>query len=367
MLSKMIKYQLNQYLLYRRLKCFNTNNFPPVSDIVLSKIRLNNIEKKEILDRWAGMYPSYWKKEWIFKWFRFFKWECGYFDARFVPGDIYNSVFELALNPKRYADFLEYKGMLAYFIDERHRAVKLAEKINGDWYVAGDFANEKEVLKKIQGSGSDRIVIKKAIDSGGGHGVKLIDRDVIDSSVFSSLFCENDIVVEEYIKENDELRRYNPDVVNTIRVLSLNMNGRVSVLSSFLRMGGKGMMVDNVSSGGMFIGIRPDGSLFNTAYTAGLEKINNSPSGISFKGKSIESYSSVKEFVCVTHKNFPLAKLIAWDIAIDVNNDIKVIEINLNNGDVYWHQLYNGPLFGRRIDEVIEYIKDCKIKYIQRN
>ena len=69
----------------------------------------------------------------------------------------------------------------------------------------------------------------------------------------------------------------------------------------------------------------------------------------------------------MTHKNFPLAKLIAWDIAIDVNNDIKVIEINLNNGDVYWHQLYNGPLFGRRIDEVIEYIKDCKIKYIQRN
>ena len=367
MLLRVIKYQLNQYLLYLRCRNYNARNFPSVPATVLRKIRLSTIEKKEILDMWAGLYPPYWRKELIFKWFRFFKWKCGYFDARFVPGDIYNSVFELALNPKRYADFLEHKGMLGYFITERNRAVKLAEKIDGDWYVDGCFSNADGVIKKIHESGTDRIVIKEAVDSGGGHGVRLVDKGAVDSSAFFSLFRGDDIVVEEYIKESDELSRYNPDTVNTIRVLSLNLNGRVSVLSSCLRMGGTGMLVDHVSSGGMKIGIRPDGSLSDAAYDFSLKQMDNSPSGISFKGKSIESYRLIKKFVCEAHKNFPLARLIAWDIAIDVGNNIMVIEINLNNGLAYSHQLFNGPLFGERTDEVMTYLKNHKLKYIQRN
>ena len=313
------------------------------------------------------MYPPYWRKEWIFKWFRFFKGKCGYFDARFVLGDIYNSVFELALNLKRYAVFLEHKGMLGYFISKQNRAMRLAEKIDGDWYVDGYFSNEEGAIKKIHERGTDRIVIKEAVDSGGGHGVRFVDRDIVDSSAFRSFFRCDDIIVEGYLRESDELSRYNSDSVNTIRVLSLNLNGRVSVLSSFLRMGGKGMQVDNVSSGGMKIGIRPDGSLSDVAYDFSLKKMDSSPSGILFKGKSIESYKLIKEFVCTAHQNFPLARLVAWDIAIDSGNNIMVIEVNLNNGLAYSHQLFNGPLFGERTEEVMTYLKKHKLKYIQRN
>ena len=43
-----------------------------------------------------------------------------------------------------------------------------------------------------------------------------------------------------------------------------------------------------------------------------------------------------------------------------------VIEVNLGWGDIYCHQVYNGPLFGTRTDEIINYVKNHPVKLIQR-
>jgi hypothetical protein len=57
-----------------------------------------------------------------------------------------------------------------------------------------------------------------------------------------------------------------------------------------------------------------------------------------------------------------LAKLIAWDFAVDSNGTPIVIEINLDSGEIQFHQIYNGPLFGDRTGEVVEYIKKHPLK-----
>ena len=85
MLSKFVKNQINQYVLSQRLKKFNEKNFPPIVDNILHQVKLTSSEKGEILNRWGELYPRIYDKSSLFKWFRFFKYQCGYFDSRFVP------------------------------------------------------------------------------------------------------------------------------------------------------------------------------------------------------------------------------------------------------------------------------------------
>ena len=150
--------------------------------------------------------------------------------------------------------------------------------------------------------------------------------------------------------------------MNTIRLLSLNLNGRISVLSAFLRMGNKGMHVDNLSSGGILVGIKSDGSLHDYALDKNLNKLYVSPSGINFEGTHLSSYSFVRDYALQHHKDFPLANLIAWDFAIDEKDNVIVLEINLDSGEIQFHQMFNGPLFGDRTEEVIDYVLTHPVK-----
>lgn len=67
----------------------------------------------------------------------------------------------------------------------------------------------------------------------------------------------------------------------------------------------------------------------------------------------------MKEFVQYWHqKSFPFASLIGWDIIINEKGKPIVIEINLDSADIAPHQIFNGPIFGDRTDEVLEYMKN---------
>ena len=85
-----------------------------------------------------------------------------------------------------------------------------------------------------------------------------------------------------------------------------------------------------------------------------------------FKGEHLRCYEVIKEYALNHHLNFPLANLVAWDFAINEDNCVVVIEVNLGWGDIYCHQVYNGPLFGTRTDEIINYVKHHPVKLIQR-
>lgn len=366
MLSKFVKNQINQYVLSQRLKKFNEKNFPPIVDNILHQVKLTSSEKGEILNRWGELYPRIYDKSSLFKWFRFFKYQCGYFDSRFVPGDIYNSAFELSLNPNTYSKFMEHKGMLCHFVDKQHKCTTIINRINGCYYDGDSLLNKEAVIKKIHGIEGQMIVLKESVDTGGGHGVRVVNKEQLNMGTFDSFFYSNDMIVEEYLKEGNDLKKYNPDTVNTIRMLTINLNGECSIASAFLRIGMKGMAVDNISSGGIWVGIKSDGSLYDYAMDKLLNKHLLSPSGIVFKGEHLRCYEVIKEYALNHHLNFPLANLVAWDFAINEDNCVVVIEVNLGWGDIYCHQVYNGPLFGTRTDEIINYVKNHPVKLIQR-
>jgi len=81
---------------------------------------------------------------------------------------------------------------------------------------------------------------------------------------------------------------------------------------------------------------------------------------LTFEGLSVPSWESIKETVVGFHRRIPFANLIGWDVAMAKDGTPIVIEINLDNAEVEAHQIFNGPVFGERLNEVKKYIEDKK-------
>lgn len=50
----------------------------------------------------------------------------------------------------------------------------------------------------------------------------------------------------------------------------------------------------------------------------------------------------------------PQFRLLSWDIAVDEDNSPILIEVNMYSGELDFHQLNNGPVFGCETEAVLK-------------
>ena len=105
---------------------------------------------------------------------------------------------------------------------------------------------------------------------------------------------------------------------------------------------------------GITCGIEENGCLkeYAYAYYTG-EKFAEHPQGLRFKGFGIPSYDKVVELVQKAHYYAAHFRLISWDVAINEDGEPVLIEANMRNGSINFHQFNNGPLFGELTDAVL--------------
>src|SRR5690606_25635756 len=102
-----------------------------------------------------------------------------------------------------------------------------------------------------------------------------------------------------------------------IRVTSLYLNGKTTILFILLMIGGKGQIADN-STESLRVKVNEDGSLDETGYDKYLKRHNKSSNGTLFKGKKITHISKCIEMALDNHSRyFPGCGVVGWDIAID--------------------------------------------------
>lgn len=306
---------------------------------------LTKEEKKAFYDVWG-------KEGWNPVSFEFYKAFGCPFNACYVPNDYYDFA-EHVLNLRWSAFFLQHKGNLKYIIPAKNRPVTILQKIDGHIvYEDNTELTQEEALGIL--SRKAEFVYKIAMGTGGGRGV----RKVSPEDNIAELFGPNDLIFQEVVRQSSFLAQFNADSVNTFRLLTLNINGNCTLLSSFLRMGAKGSFVDNLcSGGGVLVGISQDGKLSSFGIDKKYQKIYFAPSGLSFSGISIPNWEAIKEKVTGFHKKIPYANLIGWDITLDESGEPIVIEINLDSAEIEAHQIFNGPVFGERLQEVKDYIE----------
>ena len=204
-------------------------------------------------------------------------------------------------------------------------------------------------------------------------GVELINVDNNDTSQKAQLRnlingCRN-FICQEPLQCNSKLSKYNkyPATVNSLRCFTLNLNGMASVISSYLRMSYSNTVKDNVGAsvsrkageieeGGAFVGIGSDGTLSSFGLNRNYERIIQSPSGIMLKGEKLDFYDVICDTAKSIHSKLPMLGFIAFDMTIDVEDKVRVIEINLDSQDIEDHHIFNGSVFKSRLPELLDYV-----------
>lgn len=308
-------------------------------------------QKKEIVD----LYSPYCKINTLFH--NFYTDKTGIFCRDYIPDDIYDAYIDPYFNCAEEAVWIDNKCFYERYFPAVKQPETIARRINNFWFVDGKIVSEQDIFALLQKENA--VFVKEAVESMGGHGVTFIENkgetyaDELKKTVAQ---IRSDIVIQKPLKQHAVLSHLNESSVNTVRCISLlKDSGEVRIYSSILRMGVRGAKVDNASSGGITTGITQDGKLKKVAYTKYGEKCEAHPtSGVVFDSYDIPGYEKVIETVKKAHWMVPRFRLVSWDFCIDEAGEPVLIEANLHRGELDFHQLNNGPLFGEDTVEILE-------------
>ena len=317
-------------------------------------MKLSKDEISQINSFWRKYLKEGFITSTYFNCYPFYKYFHGVADYHLVPSDFY-FLASSTLNAKWSRFFLSHKANLRMFIPEENRPHTILYNIYGHFYNSN---NQSITIRKASDILKDcrEFVFKKAIYSGSGKGVQKISFPT--EKEINQIVNSRDFIIQDVVKQNAFFSNLNESSVNTIRMETLNLNDTFSVLSAFVRIGAKGSFVDNISGReGMVVGISDQGVLNEYGLTKGYEKVYKASSGVSFDNLKITNYDQIKSQISAFHQLFPSANLINWDIAIDENGNIIILEINLGNMNPLYHQVFNGPVFHERLDEVFSFMK----------
>ena len=154
----------------------------------------------------------------------------------------------------------------------------------------------------------------------------------------------------EYLKEISKITEYiimprmknHPSIIHltneslsTVRIVTILYDANtIKPIFSFLRMPVGNMEIDNISSGGMYAKIEPDGTIGKGMFfdiTFG-ERSKHPNSGIQFEDEIYPMFSDILELCISAHKTMPQIRSIGWDIAL-TEDGITIVEGNNNWGE----------------------------------
>lgn len=289
-------------------------------------------------------------------WHKVYAAASGRSSVDYMPEDIFYNIFQSRLNPrhrreaykdKNYFDRLDWPLPQTIFrIIDGRLFDKSYRMIDAETALA--LARDTELSE---------FVVKPARESGGGNRVAFLDLPALTSFLPANMKRHSDWIVQHPIRQHETMASLNASSVNTIRIITIRIGAKVSVVSCFVRIGIGGKRVDNISVGGVAIGIEQDGRLMKCGYMDEsyiLRRHTTHPEqGYSFDSLVIPSFAAAQQTCIVVHQGVPDLDLLSWDVAIDHQGVPIVIEVNMGRQDINISQICNGPVFRPYIDAVL--------------
>ena len=166
-----------------------------------------------------------------------------------------------------------------------------------------------------------------------GLGVKIVNINSNDKleKIFASIKAEKSIA-EEIINQHEEIAAFCPDTVNTIRVNTiLDIHNFVHILTASGRFGRINEVIDNFRGGGFSVTIDPKtGVITSNGLNSVHERVEKHPdTGKVFKGFQYPYWDKLCETVTKMAKMIPQMHRVAWDISINDENEIVLVELNV--------------------------------------
>ena len=214
---------------------------------------------------------------------------------------------------------------------------KIYLKLNDRWEVAELSTPQalKESLEHLMANWKIEEVFLKPIHGTQGRGAYRVTQAQLHSPLeierLHSAISRSSYVFQQVVEQHPQLSRLNPSALNTMRIDTFRTPGeKAEILSAFLRVGGKGNFVDNVSAGGVFVSIHMDSgklkeyalNLFHGSHTFGIFKASPA-TDLLFDGFQVPLFDEVKQTVIQAAEYIPSA-LVGWDVAVGPSGPVLI-------------------------------------------
>lgn len=184
----------------------------------------------------------------------------------------------------------------------------------------------KEFVKK-----HDPFMVKP-IRGLGGHGVhKSSLKDYKNVEELYDLLKNENLYLEEVIVQDKEWGKISPKSINTLRVVSTNVKGKIEVISVIARIGNGVNIADNFHQGGVGVAVDLEsGTLAGNALNKDLEEFEyHETSNIKFDQYKIPKLNEALELCKRAAAEIEEMVIVGWDVAF---SDKGPLIIEGNNG-----------------------------------
>lgn len=321
-------------------------------------------------------FNDYWKKWGGVKpyWHKLYQSINGVFNVKYFPEKLYSTKLEPMLNPWIYSKVFSDKNMIDLFwgnVEGVNIPRRILSKMNTSYYDGeGNYVSLNKAVEIVNDIG--KCIIKPTVDSSSGQGVKLLNfvngvDELSGESAKSLIERRNDsFVVQEIVENNKNIREIHPNSLNTIRVITYKVEEEIHCAPLTLRIGVGDSTVDNIHAGGLCVGINKDGTLKEKAYQLGWGDssryfLKHPTSGIVFKDYYIGNMRQVIDAAKRLHEKATQLGIVSWDLTINKNEQVVLIEANCYGQSVWFPQVINGQsLFGDDTEYFLEKIAKNK-------
>lgn len=162
-------------------------------------------------------------------------------------------------------------------------------------------------------------------------------------------------VAEELICQADEMKRLHPESVNTLRLATFTVNGKVTIFGASLRTGRGTSDVDNAGAGGVYATVSElDGTVISDGCDdTGHCYTKHPDSQITFRGFTIPLWEEAVELTKEMALTVEGATMIAWDLALSTKGWLMI-----EGNDVGGHHSFQAPLQRPIKPRIIELIDE---------
>ena len=247
----------------------------------------------------------------------FLKSGCGYSD--YLNYQLYNKTFKeiseyvTIKHQDKFYEIVSPAKYKTFFTIKPNFLNNFKDFINRDFFENGTVDDLKKFL-----SNNEEFMVKPR-DGLGGKGVyKEYRKNIKDVNEFYDYLKNNNLFIEEYVKQNKEINKLCKESVNTIRIMTFAYNGKSEVVYAAMRIGNGVNNVDNFHQGGMGCKIDLDkGILIGDAYDKDLNHFKVHPkSKVKFDGFKIPYWEEAKKLVLDASKVNNNIHMVGWDVAI---------------------------------------------------
>ena len=265
---------------------------------------------------------------------------AGGFKEGWIPDNFYGAnVVPAIQGPHGHISFLK---SLSEALFDSPAFPNLGSRINGSVF---DKAYRPLSLDEARArffDGNERVVFKPD-GTGRGKGIRFFDAHSFDREAVESLGSG---VFQRYVSQHPLFDQFSDTSVATVRLTTVvEESGQISLRAGHLRLGsGSDTHILPKSQVSVPFDLAT-GALRETGLMNWLDCSAHPTTGEPFAGKTVPAFEQCARTVIAHHERVPFVRCIGWDVAVDGNEDVHILEWNGYHNSIILAEAIQGPCF----------------------